>query len=744
MAFKINLKSEINTKDLPYDLSAGLVVFLVALPLCIGIAFASGAPISSGILAGIVGGIIVTLVSNSPLSVSGPAAGLTVVVLTAISELGSFEIFLLAVLVAGVIQLIFGFIKAGVIGSFFPSSVIKGMLAAIGLILVIKQIPHALGYDLDYEGNMHFYESQQNNALAELFQALGRITPGALVLSVFSIALILLWDKLNLTKKTYVHGSFVVVVLSIVINMLFESFFPVLHITNEHLVQLAATPGFAAFVDGFTLPDFSAINNPAVYIIGFKIALIASLESLLAIDAVDKLDPKKRHTPKNLELKAQGAGNIVSALIGGLPITSVIVRSSANIDAGARSKMSALFHGVFLLLAVVFIPGLINKIPLAALAAILILVGYKLAKVSLFTEQYKKGWEQFLPFVVTVIAVLMTDILVGIAIGTAVSVFFILRRNILNPYVYNKQDSNYGIRVRIDLAEEVSFLNKASILYKLNKVPTNAHVIIDGSKSKFIDQDILEIIEDFKINAVSKNIKVEIVDVDDRYELVENEELDRIIQQDYERLFANNRTWVKEKLSVDSSYFRKLAMGQSPKFLFIGCSDSRITANEMTGTDAGEMFVHRNIANLVVDTDFNLMAVMQYSIEVLKVHHVIVCGHYGCGGVKAAIDGQYHGLIDNWLRNIKKVYRLYQNQLDPILDEEEKHRKLVELVVREQVYNVYMTSIVQKALKKGANIQVHGWVYDISEGFLKDLNIDVKKDFKEYDTFKYRFDNVAL
>lgn len=742
MAFKENLKSEINLKDLPHDLSSGLVVFLVALPLCIGIAFASGAPILSGILAGIVGGIVVGSFSNSPLSVSGPAAGLTVIVAASITELGSYETFLFALLIGGIIQVIFGFIKAGVIGSFFPNSVIKGMLASIGIILILKQIPHALGYDLDYEGDFDFFQSDKNNTFTEIYEAILRITPGAITISSMSLVVLILWDKFNLAKKLFIHGAFVAVVLGVLLNTLFEYFFPSFRVMEEHLVQLISTRGLSSFINSFTSPDFSAFKNPAVYLIGLKIAIIASLESLLSVDAIDKLDPLRRYTPKNNELKAQGIGNIVSSLIGGLPVTSVIVRSSANIGAGAKSKMSSIFHGIFLLIAVVLIPGIINKIPLSALAAVLMVVGYKLAKVSLIKEQFRKGWEHFLPFIITILAVLFTDLLIGIGIGTMVALFFILRRNVLNPYVYNKQDSQYGVKVKLDLSEEVSFLNKASILYKLSKIPKNAHVVIDGSKSKFIDDDILEIIEDFKINAPSKNIKIEIVDVDDKYELIENEELDRIIQQDYEKLFSNNRDWVKEKLAEDPTYFEKLAQGQAPRFLFIGCSDSRITANEMTGTDAGEMFIHRNIANLVVDTDLNMMAVLQYSIEVLKVHHVIVCGHYGCGGVKAAVDGKYHGLIDKWLRNIKKVYRLHRPELEPILDEDKKHRKLVELVVREQVYNLAMTTIYQKALKKGENVQIHGWVYDISEGYLKDLNIDLKKDFKEYEIFKYRFDNV--
>ncbi|HVD98773.1 MAG TPA: SulP family inorganic anion transporter [Cytophagaceae bacterium] len=740
MAFKENIKSEINLKYLPNDLSSGLVVFLVALPLCIGIAFASGAPILSGIIAGIVGGLVVSSISRSPLSVSGPAAGLTVIVASSIAELGSYQAFLLTLLIAGMLQVLFGYIKAGIIGSFFPSSVIKGMLASIGIILVLKQIPHALGYDLDYEGDFEFFQPDKNNTFTEIYEAYLRITPGAFVISAISLTVLILWDKFNMTKKTFVHGSFVAVVLGVLLNILFSVYIPSLRVMEEHLVQLISTKGFSSFSQNFMLPDFSMLGKTAVYLIAFKLAVIASLESLLSVDAIDKLDPMRRYTPKNHELKAQGIGNMVSALIGGLPITSVVVRSSANVDAGAKSKLSAIFHGLFLLCAVVLIPGIINMIPLSALAAILMLVGYKLAKVSLVKELYKKGWEHFLPFIITIFAVLFTDLLLGIGIGTLVALFFILRRNVLNPYVYNKQDSNYGVKVRIDLSEEVSFLNKASILYKLSKIPKNAHVVIDGSKSKFIDDDIVEIIEDFKINAPSKNIKIEIIDVDDKYELIENEELDKIIQQDYDKLFVNNRDWVKEKLAQDPTYFEKLALGQAPKYLFIGCSDSRITANEITGTDAGEMFIHRNIANLVVDTDLNLMAVLQYSIEVLKVHHVIVCGHYGCGGVKAAIDGKYHGLIDKWLRNIKKVYRLHYKELDDLLDEEKKHRKLVELVVREQVYNLAMTTIYQKALKQGQNIQLHGWVYDISEGYLRDLNIDVKKEFKEYELFKYRFE----
>ena len=733
------ISGELSIKDLKYDFSAGLVVFLVALPLCIGIAFASGAPILSGIVAGIIGGIIVSAFSGSSLSVSGPAAGLTVIVIDAVMQLGSFEGFLVSLMLAGIMQVLFGYLKAGIIGSFFPSSVIKGMLAAIGIILFLKQIPHALGYDLDYEGDFNFFQWDHKNTFTEIYEAMLRVTPGAFLISFISLIILLTWEKFGFAKKIYIHGSMIAVLGGLILNEIFKSHANSLVVAEEHLVAMLPGRGFESFIGSMVFPDFSFLGNAVVYIVAFKIAIIASLESLLSLDAIDKLDPLRRYTSKNNELKAQGIGNFVSGFLGGLPITSVIVRSSANIDAGAKSRMSAVFHGIFLLTAVLILPGIINKIPLSALAAILMVVGYKLTRISVFKDQYAKGREHFTPFIATVFAIIFTDILIGIAIGTSIALFFILRRNILNPYKYNKQDLQYGIKARIELSEEVSFLNKASILYKLSRIPKNAHVVIDGSKSKFIDADILEIIEDFKINAPSKNIKVELVDVEDKYELIDHEEIDKIIQQDYNKLFINNRNWVKEKREQDPEYFQKLAMGQSPKYLFIGCSDSRVPANEITGTEAGEMFIHRNIANLVVDTDMNMLAVLQYAVEVLKVHHIIICGHYGCGGVKAAMDGNYHGLIDKWLRNIKKVYRLHYQELDGIIDEEKKHRKLVELVVREQVYNVCMTTIVQRAWKKRENIQVHGWVYDISEGILKDLDINVKKEFHEYEIFKYKF-----
>ncbi|MCG6192148.1 SulP family inorganic anion transporter [Leptospira sp. FAT2] len=726
--------------DLKHDLSSGLVVFLIALPLCIGIAFASGAPIISGLIGGIVGGVVVSMISKSPLSVSGPAAGLTVIVYDSIQTLGNFNDFLLALCIAGVFQILLGFLKAGILSNFFPSSVIKGLLAAIGAVLILKQIPHAIGYDMDYVGDMGFFQKDHENTFSEILTAFTRFTPGAVVLFAVSISLILLWEKMKLQKRFLIHGSLVAIVVSVLLNEVFRSFGFGIAVGQDHLLQPIRLDNVWDLFQDDLFPNISQWKNQAVYIIGVKICIVASLETLLNLEAVEKSDPERRIVSKNRELVAQGAGNLISGIVGGLPITSVIIRSSANLQAGAKTRLSAFLHGILLLFSLVVIPSWIAKIPLSALAAVLLVVGYKLTDYSILKSQYKKGMDQFVPFMATLLGIVFTDILIGIGIGALFSIFFIMRRNVLNPYVFNKKDMAFGVEARIDLSEDVSFLNKSSMLYKLEKVPNNSRLIIDGSKSKYIDPDVLEIIEDFKIVAKSRNIRLEIIDVTTPYQKIKNKPLDVVAQQDYQRLFDNNRIWVEEKLAKDPDYFKNLALGQAPQYLLISCSDSRISVNEMTGTSAGELFVHRNIANLVIDTDMNLMSVLQYSVEVLKVKHIVVCGHYGCGGVKAAIDGKYHGLIDAWLRHIKQVYRIHKKELIGILDESEKHERLVELNVREQVYNLCMTTIVQNAWAQGNDLQLHGWVYDIKEGKIIDLHIEIDKDFRDYDIFRYQFE----
>ncbi len=503
-------------KNLSSDLPSGLVVFLVALPLCLGISLASGAPLLAGIIAGVVGGLVVSMLSGSQLSVSGPAAGLTVIVLNGIAKVETFQAFQLAVVIAGVLQLILGFLKAGIIGHYFPSSVIKGMLAAIGLTLILKQIPHFLGADQDFFGEMEFFQFDGRNTFSEMFYAFQHIEKGALIIGIVSLLIIIGWDNPRLKKYAFfkfVPSALVAVLVALGLNILYKLNVPTLTVGKEHLVQLPEMDSWQKLVNQLSLPDWSAFQNPDVYVLAITIAIIASLETLLSVEAVDRIDPLKRVTPTNRELKAQGVGNFISGLLGGLPMTAVIVRSSANTNAGAKTKASAFIHGILLLFSVLFFSPILNQIPLSALAAVLLVVGYKLTKPSLYISQFKLGWEQFIPFFVTVVAILFTDLLVGISIGLAIGVFFILKANYKTPYFFHTENHKQGEVIRLQLSENVTFLNKASILLTLHHLPDNTEVIIDGSKSTFIDYDVLDAIQSFKVNAKERNIRLHLQDI---------------------------------------------------------------------------------------------------------------------------------------------------------------------------------------------------------------------------------------
>lgn len=498
-----------NVQSIGYDLSASVVVLLVALPLCLGIALASKAPLFAGIIAGVVGGIVIGILSGSQLSVSGPAAGLTVIVAGAIATLPSFEAFLLAVVLGGVIQMVLGFLKAGIIGDYVPNAVIKGMLAAIGLILILKQFPHLVGYDRSsFEGDESFI-SDGENTFSGVFHSLQYFAPGAILVGGVSMLILILWESKPLKKISwlkFVPGPLIVVIVGTLLNEYLKFSKPDIALRPEHLVELPVAGCAREFIGFLHAPDLSFLNSIIVWKTAFTLAIVASLETLLGIEAVDKLDPYKRVTPTNRELKAQGAGNIVSGLLGGLPLTSVIVRSSANVNSGARTKLSAIFHGILMLLCVMLIPDLLNRIPLASLAAILIFTGYKLVKIPLIREFYNKGWDQFIPFAVTIIAILLTDLLVGIIVGILVGLFFMVRSNFRSSVLVVNDANNYLFRLRKD----VSFLNKPIIKRKLEKVPENAYVIIDASRADFIDKDIIDTINEFLAHAYLKNIRVEV------------------------------------------------------------------------------------------------------------------------------------------------------------------------------------------------------------------------------------------
>lgn len=575
MTKKINLFANLKS-----DFASGLVVFLVALPLCLGIALASGAPLFSGIISGVVGGIVVGYLSQSHLSVSGPAAGLTAIVLTAITDLGAFNIFLLAVLIAGIIQLILGFIKAGTISNYFPNNVIEGMLAGIGVIIILKQIPHAFGYDADYEGDESFMQQDGKNTFSELFDLVNHIDMGAIIIATLSLLILILWPKVDALRKIkLVPPALVAVIVSVVLNEFFIRTGSPFAIGSEHLVSLPVPSTLDEFKNIVVLPDFTAITNPKVWIVAVTIAIVASIETLLCIEAADRMDVQKRYTNTNVELKAQGVGNIVSSLLGGLPMTSVVVRTSANSAAGAKSKMSAIIHGALLLISVLAIPAILNKIPLATLAAVLLLVGYKLAVPNIkhfahympkavnflvlaivvlivviknnsenlnliiavssvvvvvlayvvykwykdvdFSKIANRNQYLYFPFFATTIAVVFTDLLKGVALGMIISIVFVLKGNMKRAYNFRKEQYHDGDIIHIDLAQEVSFLNKAAIKSTLASIPENSTVIINASDTVYIAHDVLDLIKEFKkIRSKEENIKVKLVGFKKAYDLV--------------------------------------------------------------------------------------------------------------------------------------------------------------------------------------------------------------------------------
>ncbi|WP_394748275.1 SulP family inorganic anion transporter [Spongiimicrobium salis] len=505
-------------KSIKDDLPASVVVFFVALPLCLGIALASGAPLFSGLIAGIVGGIVVGALSGSQIGVSGPAAGLAAIVLTAIGALGGYENFLVAVVLGGAIQLLFGVLKAGIIGYYFPSSVIKGMLTGIGLIIILKQIPYFFGLDKNPEGDFAFLQVDGENTLTELLKALnallsGNFNSGATIIALVAIAILLLWSNVFSKMGKFfqlVQGPLVAVVIGIVYFFFTQG--TDLELAKEHLVSVPVPDNLDSFFKQFSFPNFGAITNPQIWVTAFTIALVASLETLLCVEATDKLDPQKRVTPTNKELLAQGTGNMISGFIGGLPITQVIVRSSANIQSGGRTKASAIIHGFFLLISVVTIPKILNYIPLSVLAAILFIVGYKLAKPATFKAMWKAGWKQFVPFIVTVVGIVFTDLLIGIALGLAVGIVVVLYKSYQNSHFLHIIDKSNGEqRLKMTLAEEVTFFNKGAILKELDRLPQDSYLELDVRKTRYLDADIIEILEDFAEKAKNRNINIKLI-----------------------------------------------------------------------------------------------------------------------------------------------------------------------------------------------------------------------------------------
>lgn len=632
------------------DLTAGLVVFLVALPLCLGVALASNAPLFSGVLAGIVGGILVGALSGSSTSVSGPAAGLTAVVSAQIGSLGTFEAFLTAIVMAGVIQVVLGISRLGFIAAFFPSSVIKGLLAAIGITLILKQIPHLLGHDSDPFGDDSFLQVDNQNTFSELLETWFDIHLGAAFIGITSVILLVLWDRIKILKNSFIPAPLLVVIFGIVCNFIFKQQGGQWEITPTHLVQVPVSNSVRDFFGFFLFPDFSILSQISIYISAITIALVASLETLLNIEAVEKIDPRQRNTPPNRELFAQGIGNIVAGLIGGLPITSVIVRSSVNIHAGVRTKLSTIWHGILLLVSVMLIPTWLNEIPFAALAAILLVTGIKLVSPQLIRQMWQEGKNQFLPFIVTLIAIVVTDLLMGVLIGLGVAICFILHSNVRRPIkkILEKHSTGESV-LHIELPNQVSFFNRASLDHTLQNIPRGGQVLIDAMNTDYIDPDILDLITDFQNkSAPVHDIQLSLVGFKDKYPKL----VDRIQYVDFSNYETQNLLTPEEVLVIfqeGNQRFRKnerinrdlnrvlnaTSTGQFPLAVVLSCIDSRTPAELVFDLGVGDIFSVRIAGNIA---DEKVLGSIEYGCAIAGAKLILVMGHTSCGAVRASID----------------------------------------------------------------------------------------------------------
>jgi MFS superfamily sulfate permease-like transporter len=721
---------------------AALVVFLVALPLCLGIALASGAPLISGLVAGVVGGIVVGSLSGSQTSVSGPAAGLTAVVLGQIATLGAYDAFLLAVVFAGLIQIALGLVRAGALSAFVPTSVIKGLLAAIGVILILKQFPHVLGHDTDPEGELGFDQPDKENTFSELLATFSDLHWGASVVGLLSLALLLAWNRIPTLKNSRVPAPLVVVVLGVGLALALEPLGEAWAITGNHLVQVPIIDGLSGLGDLLATPDFSAWNNPAVYMAGLTIALVASLETLLNLEAVDKLDPQQRSSPPNRELLAQGTGNIVSGLLGGIPITAVIIRGTVNIDAGATSKRAAIGHGVLLLLAVALLPTVLNRIPLACLAAILLVTGFRLASPTLMRKMWAGGRDQFIPFIATVIAIVLTDPLIGLGIGMTISLGFVLRRHAKRPLRRIAEKHLDGEILHIVLPDHLSFLNQSSLEDTLEGIKRGTHVLIDAQRTEYIDPDILALIREYRdVTAPARGVQLSMVGFDAGQELE-----DEILYVDYSTRELQDRVTPNQVLDIlrhgnrrfcsgnqlNRDFSRQVggtAAGQHPLAVVLSCIDSRTPAELVFDMGLGDIFSVRVAGNVISP---KVLGSMEYGCAIAGARLIVVLGHTRCGAVTTAVElagsknvaeatGCQH--LDPILRDIQRNVDLAaeMRSSDPVAGwEPERKQAFVDDVARRNVLSVVQRIVSESEtiaeLLAARRIGIVGVLYDVTDG----------------------------
>jgi carbonic anhydrase len=734
-ATKIPISQPLNVNNinffanLKYDFPAGIAVFLIAIPLSLGIALASGAPLFSGLIAGIISGIIVAPLSGSALGISGPTAGLAIIVLSAIEELG-FNGFLLALVVAGIFQIIMGLTKTGVIAYYFPSSVINGMLSGIGIILFLKQIPHAMGYDRDYEGDTSFFQPDSYSSFSELINMLGFSSPAAIMISIISLAILILWEQPFMKKYRFFqlfHGVLIAILVGVLINQGLQNFYPGLALSGNHLVMLPVLQKPSDLLTQLHYPDFSQFGNPAIYLTALTVAVVASLKTLLSVEAVDKMDPYKRVTSANRELIAQGIGNACSGLLGGLPLAQVIVRSSINIQSGAKTKASGIITGLLLLFAVIAIPTLLNKIPLASLASVLLVVGYKLTRPKVYKSMYKAGMYHFIPFCVTILGMVFTDLLIGLAIGLTTALFSILLENYKSAFYFN--ESHIGNKTLLRLSEHVSFLNKANIQQTLEQLPEYSEVVIDATRSKYIDYDVFEIIENFKIEAQRKHIKLTTENLRgygvldpvenaraptyDTQQALTPAKVLELLKEGNER-FVNNLNSNRNLLEQ----INDTRQGQFPIAIILSCMDSRTSVELIFDQGLGDVFSARVAGNVIND---DILGSMEYACKLAGSKLIVVLGHSHCGAINGACANVELDHLTGLLHKIKPavdaVHAEEPTEITANIDD--LVQKVADKNVQLTVKQISSKSPLLDAMVKSGEIGIVGAMYDIETGKVK-------------------------
>lgn len=729
----INLrKFRVYTKRyLKFDFVAAIVVFLVAIPLCLGIALASGAPLFSGILSGIIGGIVVGSISGSHISVSGPAAGMAAVVVTAIAQIGDFNSFLLALTLAGIFQIIIGTFKAGFVADYVPTNVVQGLLCAVGILLIIKQLPLAFTLSSDFdELKTHLLETTDVITLSPLLALSNHINTGAMLITSISIFILIYFEYTKVKLLKEIPAPILVVITGVFLNDIFQWLDSPLVQNSPQLVNIPDTTGLYEFFSQFQYPNWAAISNPKVYVYALIIGIVASLETLLNLKAGERIDKKKGHSSTNRELIAQGVGNISAGLVGGIPITSVIVRTSINIQAGSKTKASTILHGVFILFAVMLVPGALNKIPLSSLAAILIYTGYKLNKPSIYRNIYNQGLDRFIPFIVTVISIIAFNLLAGILIGLAISLFFILKSNSQTRIDIIKEIYPNGVTSRLILPQQMTFLNKAALVAELDSIPKRAQLIIDARYTQYIDKEILELLKEFKEDqAPSKHIALNLTGFKDHYKIHNYIDFINVTTYDVQSnltpaevlniLYEGNQrflhdTRIHRSNRVDIKHTAKM---QHPIAVVLGCIDSRVPVETIFDMSFGDIFCIRIAGNVIND---DILASIEYACNVVGAKLIVVLGHTRCGAIQSACDGIEQGHITQLLAKIKPAVNAETQTTENRTGQNVPFvTHVTELNIANTMQNIYSQSDILQNMINNDEIGIVGAMYDVNSGKVK-------------------------